>query len=40
MVLNTKVSTNSNKNVAIVEWLNQTLKTTMWKYFYTKRAYQ
>ena len=31
--------TNSDKKAAVVECFNRTLKTAMWKYFYTKGTY-
>ena len=36
----TYFSTKSNKKAAIVERFNRTLKTAMWKYFYTKGTYK
>ena len=32
-------STNSDKKAAVVERFNRTLKTAMWKYFYSKGTY-
>ena len=33
-------STNSDKKAAVVERFNRTLKTSMWKYFYSKGTYK
>ena len=33
-------STNSDKKAAVVERFNKTLKTAMWKYFYSKGTYK
>ena len=33
-------STNSDKKAAVVERFNRTLKTAMWKYFYSKGTYK
>ena len=34
------ISTNSDRKAAIVERFNRTLKTSMWKYFYSKETYK